>query len=67
MTDIERLRDVLDNSQSLLTMVLLLGEGYQAASPLGRSLSGITTTEWDTENLTKLLTEQIGENRTVLR
>jgi hypothetical protein len=65
-SEIKQLREALDNSQSLLTMVLHLGQSYQAAT-IGRIASGITTTEWDGENLTKLLTDQITENRAVLR
>lgn len=54
----------LDDSQSLLTTLLHLGQEYRGH--LGSCPSGITATEWDSEGLTKLLTEQISENRTAL-
>jgi hypothetical protein len=52
------MREALDNSQSLLAMVQHLGCAFQ--SP------GITSKDWGNENLTKLLAEQITENREAL-
>lgn len=57
--------EALDNSQSLLVMLLALGEEYKAVT-IGRDPAGITEAEWNAEGLTKLLTEQIIENRTAL-
>ena len=61
----DSLREALDNSQSLLVMMLELGEEYQAAT-IGRDPAGITEAVWNAEGLTKLLTEQITDNRAAL-
>lgn len=61
---VEEMRASLDNSQSLLVMILQLGDAFEG-SPKHRA-SGITAVEWDDEHLTKLLTEQITENRSAL-
>lgn len=55
----EELREALDNSQSLLAMIQHLGVAFGG--------TGITSQAWDTEGLTKLIAEQITENRAVLR
>jgi prophage DNA circulation protein len=56
--------EALDNSQSLLVMILHLAEEYAMFSD--RDMSGISKEDWAREGLTKLLTDQIVENRRTL-
>lgn len=58
MSEIERLRSALDNSQSLLAMFMLLGVDEDGL--------GIMPAVWKSEDLSKLLTEQLLENRQAL-
>lgn len=53
------MKEALDNSQSLLAMLLLLGT---ADGPY----AGIAAEHWRAEGLTKLLEDQIKENRKAL-
>ena len=61
--NVNKLREVLDNSQSLLVMILSLGEEY---SFYRKDISNISKDVWAEEGLTKLLTDQIIENRFAL-
>lgn len=49
------MREALEDSQSLLAMIHHLGTVFDAR--------GITTSDWDNEDLTKLIAEQIDANR----
>lgn len=55
---VEGVKDCLDNSQSLLVMIHHLGTAFDG--------SGIMPHAWEDEHLTKLLVEQIDENRSSL-